>query len=189
MASHARGHNFPNRNDLLKPVSERFLRLRFSDWMGRLQRNRNIQDPCLCCSVYLTMSGLLPFCLCVRFWLNSPLRNLSSSSSRKGKIACWRILLCDPNLDIYFWIFFACYISGLYSSRTTSGSPCQGVICLHVRAVLSPARPLCLLTASHCHSAKWTPMMWLAASFCICFLISASFIRAVWLEPFLIVRL
>lgn len=97
---------------------------------------------------------------------------------------------CLIDVFMSIWESFACYIPGLYSSRPTSDPPCREVICLHVRAVLSPACPLCLLIASHYHSAIWTSMMWLAASFYIWFPISsASFIQPAWLKPFLIVSL
>lgn len=97
---------------------------------------------------------------------------------------------CLINVFMSIWESFACYIAGLYSSRPTSDPPCREVICLHVRAVLSPACPLCLLIASHYHSAIWTAMMWLAASFYIRFPISsASFIQPALLQPFLIVSL
>lgn len=128
---------------------------------------------------------MLPFCSCMCFRLNSLLRNVSSLIIRKGNVSCRTVLL---DQFICTWDSFACNNPGLYSRGPTSDPPCREVICLHVRAVLSPACPLCLSTVAHYHSAMWMSMMWLAASCCIWFLISsASFIQAARLQPFLIV--
>lgn len=115
-ASQAHGHNFPDRKDSFRHASwsQRFLKPRVSDWMFRLQWNWNIVL-CFCCTVYLTVSGVLPFCLCVCFWLNSLLRKSSSLLSRKGNISCRTVFAWSMSVYVYLGFFCLLHPRFLFS--------------------------------------------------------------------------
>lgn len=68
--------------------------------------------------------------LCVCFWLNSPLRNSSSLSSRKGKIQNY--MHNNPFVWSKSLRLFGVLLPG--PSWPTSYPPCWEAICLHVRA-------------------------------------------------------
>lgn len=74
-------------------------------------------------------------------------------------ITCRTILLRDRSLYVDCAWVAHCLLHSRSSwkvqdsSRPTSCPPCREAICHYIRAVLSPARPLCRFTASHYPSA------------------------------------
>lgn len=76
------------------------------------------------------------------------------------------------------------YISRLLFTQFSSGPPCLWcweVICLYVRAVLSPASPIWLfqtLSAPHHHPDMWASEIWRV--FCVCVFLF-SFIRSIYI--------